>query len=238
MFFDRQNNTSATEDGSSNESYSWMKRNRNSSILIFVLVIAAYFIYTTIGSSMSCAGETTTGRVKLESSQCNLVSSWYDKETEYTQTATLDGMAVFYETTGIQPIIHVVDEEKELTQDELNARAEEYYKTKLFDGISDEGHSVFAFQPSNGITGIYSGTDAVKVMDADAVAKFREILQKNYQKLKGTDILSKTFNQAAGKIMGRSKLSIYFIIILAVACVVYFVVAFMRTSKRSQNGQY
>lgn len=236
LFNQNNSNNQDDQDNSVNEAYSSLKRNRTSSILIFVIIIAGYFIYTSIANSTSCAGETTTGRVKLEPTQCHIVQTWYDKETEYTQNATLEGMVTFYETTGIQPIVTIADGETELTQEELNAKAEDYYKNNLFDGITDEGHTVVAFQPSNGAAGIYSGTDARKVMDADAVPKFMNILQKNYNSKKGTDVLSKTFREAAGTIMGRTKSSLYLIIILGVACVGYLVYGFIRV-KKQQGGQ-
>ena len=230
-----QNNQENTED-----SFDYIKRNRNSSLIIFIIVIAGFLLYNSFGSSLSCASETTSGRTKLDSSVYQLVSKdnkWFDRDTEYTQTAIQDGMVKFYEATGIQPFVIVVDEGTELTVEELNARAEDYYKNSLFEAVTDEGHTVFAFQPSNGLVGIYSGTDARMVMDADAVQKFRDILSTNYSKYKGTDILNKTFTQAVSKIMGRSKLSLYVIIILAVACAGYIVYGFIRSGKKTQGGQ-
>ena len=236
--FDRNNNTDQNGRENADDSFDYIRKNRNSSMIIFIIVIAGFLLYNTFGSSLSCASETTTGRVKLDASKCHLVSAWYDKETEYTQTDTLEGMANFYDATGIQPIVTVVEEDRELSPEELNARAEDYYKNDLFGDVqSDEGHTVVAFQPSNGAAGIYSGTDAMTVMDADAVAKFREILSKNYSRYKGTNVLSKTFTQASKTIMGRSKLSLYVIIILAVACAGYIVYSFIRSGKKTQSGQ-
>ncbi len=247
-----QNNSQSDQDKSTDEAYASIKRSRNSTILIFIVIIVGYFIYSTVANSSSCAGETTTGRVKLNEAQCNLVltepvGKWYDKVTEYTPEETPEGMSTFYMSTGVQPIITIIDEGTELTQEELNAKAEEYYKTGLFqsflgeqhviEGLADEGHMIVAFQPSNGAAGIYSGTAARMVMDADAVAKFRDILQKNYRNKKPGQVMDKAFNEAAGKIMGRTMSSLYLIIILAVACVGYLVYGFIKVKKQQQGKQ-
>lgn len=247
-----QNNNQSDQDNSTNEAFASIKRNRNSTIVIFIVIIVGYFIYSTIANSSSCAGETTTGRVKLSEAQCNLIlteplGKWYDKVTEYTPEETPEGMSTFYMSTGIQPIITIVDGGTELTQEELNAKAEDYYKTGLFqsflgqqhviEGLSDEGHMIVAFQPSNGAAGIYNGSDARTVMDADAVAKFRDILQKNYSNRKPGQVFDKAFNEAAGKIMGRTMSTLYLIIILAVACVGYLVYGFIRVKKQQQGRQ-
>lgn len=247
-----QNNSQNDQDNSADEAYSSIKRSRNSSIIIFIVIIVGYFIYSTVANSTSCGGETTTGRVKLTEAQCNLIlteplGKWYDKVTEFTPDETPEGMSTFYMSTGVQPIITIIDEGTELTQEELNAKAEEYYKTGLFqsflgeqhviEGLADEGHMIVAFQPSNGAAGIYSGTDARTVMDADAVAKFRDILQKNYRNKKPEQVMDKAFNEASGKIMGRTMSSLYLIIILGVACVGYLVYGFIKVKKQQQGRQ-
>lgn len=236
--FDENRNNSNTETNNE-DSYSYMKRNRTSSILVFVVIIAVYFAYTTFGSTDSCGGKTTTGKVKLNSDNYMLLNDWFEKATEYTDSTVMDAMITFYESSGIQAYVLLVDDTSELSSESMDAKAEDYYKNGLFakKDSSDEGHMVVAFQPATGASGIYVGTEARSVMDEAAVGQFRTIISSCYNKYSGTEILEKSFRQATSKIMGRSMVTIYIIIILAVMCVIYFVWNYTRTAKARQKQQ-
>lgn len=232
----RQRNSSGSSSDSNEDAYSYMKQNRTSSILVFVIIIAAYFVYTMVGNNASCAGETTTGRVKLINDNYQLLNEWFTAESDYTDTAVVDAMINFYESTGIQPYVLLVSETDSKTVEELDAIAEDYYRNELFGDIPvDEEHMVVAFQGSTGNAGIYAGTAAQSVMDEAAIGEFRTILSACYNKYEGTKILQQTFKQATSKIMGRSKLAIYIIIALAIICVLYFIYNYTKVSKRRQK---
>ena len=240
LFDERRNYNNSSNTESNDDIYDATKRNRTSSIVVFVIIILAYLIYTTVGGSANCSGETTTGRVKLDGAKCNLLNRWYEEEGEYTDSTVRDEMITFYESTGVEPFLLIVDDSEKHTVDELAEIAEEYYKDELFSADTsqyDEGHFVIAFQPQGDsyAVGYYLGSDARTVLDDAALGTFGTSLSDSFNKYTGTEIFSTTFKASASAIMGKSKASIYIIIALVVICVLYFAYNMYRTNKQRQQ---
>ena len=246
LFDYRRDYGNSDNSNSNDEMYDTVKRNRTSSIVVFAIVIVVYLLYSTYGQTLF-GGETTTGRVRLDSSMCNLVypegtTCFYEKETDYTTTDVNDEMISFYENTGVQPFLLIVDDEEKLTSDELNAKAEDYYKNTLFNADEtkyDEGHMVIAFQIQGDsyAVGYYVGTDAQTVIDADALGTFGSALSECFNKYVGDKIFTNTFKNASSSIMGRAKGTTVIIIVLVAICVLYFAYNIYRTNKqRQKNG--
>jgi len=161
--FGSSSGSGSGQSDETNDLYAESKRNRSSSLIIFVVIIVGYFLYSMFAQSASCAGQpTSTGRVKLAEGLCRFTefvfpeigTSVYTGKTDKADKMELgfqEEMVNFYNASGIQPVIYDKTGEPAMTQEELQAFADDFYENGLFSNpdvndIHDEGHFLSVFQ--------------------------------------------------------------------------------------------
>ena len=226
-----------------------MRRNRKSSVVILIIIIVAYVIYAFgFQNNPDCQG-TTTGRTPLSTDKCNLTEFIQGTGSEYTEddkSSTLaNQMADFYSASGVQPVVYDKTGDASMSQAELQAFADEYYESALFEttGVKyDEGHMLIVFQAEGDTLKVayHVGTDAQTVMDEEAMDTFNSNLESNFKNTskKGIDKLVATFKDSSSSIMGRSVASTYLIIGAVAVLVIYGGFATWRNLQKSkkENG--
>ena len=246
-FFGGGNSSSDNDGNDTNNIISESRRNSRSTLLIFVVIIAAYLAYSAIGQNGACAGQpTTTGRVRLAENLCSLTEFVFPQggASEYSEdTMIQEEMVNFYNSSGVQPVLYDLTGQAEMSQEELQKAADDFYENKLFsnaevNSVHDEGHFVVAFQAAGDSYKVayHVGTNAATVIDEPALEIFSNVLADKFAKNNGPDIFKNTFKDANSQIMGRSRTSIYLIIIVVAIAVVYFVFNYMRIKKNNTQN--
>jgi len=257
--FGSSSGSGSGQSDETNDLYAESKRNRSSSLIIFVVIIVGYFLYSMFAQSASCAGQpTSTGRVKLAEGLCRFTefvfpeigTSVYTGKTDKADKMELgfqEEMVNFYNASGIQPVIYDKTGEPAMTQEELQAFADDFYENGLFSNpdvndIHDEGHFLIVFQAAeDGSTykvAYHVGTNAAEVFaptrasDKSGVELFDSCLDSAFQKKTGANVFKTAFKDAKGKIMGNDRANTILIIVLIAAVLVYFAINFIRTSKK------
>lgn len=221
------------------------KRSRNSSYLIFIVIIAVYVGYTFLSQSQFCAGDTsTTGRVKLLDGLCGVTEFVFPSggASEYTHgTDYQEEMVNFYQSSGVQPVLVDLTGQPKMSHDELQAYANDFYDnpdTGLFSNAEvndrhDEGHFLIVFQADGtSYDAAYRvGTNAVQVIDADAMTIFQNVLNDAFAKNAPKKLFKNVFKEANSKIMGTSRSTTYVIVALAVILVGYMAFNFFKVNK-------
>lgn len=223
-----------------------MKKSRNSTLAVVVIALVVYFIYCSFGQSGSCAGASSTGRIRLDSSMCVMLDDWYEGNDSYFDDTVIEAMQSFYEQTGVQPFVLLISDDNS-AGDELDDIAQDYYKNKLFADTDeyDEGHFVVVIKESDGSynTGSYVGEDAASyipdeakkaVLDDEAVGEFLMLLSENLSQYTVPEAIANTFKNGASEIMGQSRVTTYIILAIAVICILYTV--FNVLKKRKESG--
>ncbi|MGI6072434.1 MAG: hypothetical protein ACOX75_05420 [Lachnospiraceae bacterium] len=237
------NNTDNTDD-----MYAEIRKNRNKSLIFFIIIIAVYFVYSMFFQDSACGGVTTTGRVRLDRDKCSITNFVHGK-SEYTSSDLLkENMIDFYDASGVQPVLYDLTGKKEYSREEIQKFADDFYAEKMFPdpdtgAVYDEGHFLIVFQAQkNGyLTGYHIGTDAATVIDKAALTTFDNILSTEYNKQKdASDLFGKVFKKAGVEIMGRPKSSVYLIAGIMAALVLYLFYNGWKTFKNkplnSSNG--
>lgn len=229
-----------------NELLDQNRRSSRMSVLILVLIIVAYVIY-----SLVSGGEqkpTSTGRIELSQELCGLTEFTFG-ESDYSSSANLvNAMTEFYSRSGVQPVLYDLTGEASLTDSEIQKFADDFYANGLFvneevNAVYDEGHFLLVFQ-ADGTgyrTGIHIGKDAAAVIDDDAEATFMKLLDEYYSSSSTSDILPNTYNKAASEIMGKRSSSTFIFIAIVVIIAGYAAATlfrhFRKGSKTAGSGQ-
>ena len=163
------------------------------------------FVGTLGGSNIR---KSTMERSALPSSQCERISDWYDDRMPdrwiYNESVLLTGMKYFYEKTGVQPYLVIVD----------NVNGNKYptdtqfvnYLADVYDDVMpDGGHLVVGFLEGNTndyAIACYAGKDAESVMDEEAREILLDYLDHYYTSdLDDEAYFSTVFTRTADKIM-------------------------------------
>ncbi len=209
-------------------------------ILIMVLITAFMGMAgRNIFSGLSGTTKSDTKREKLDSSYVNYVNEWYDDQLGWigkNNSTLINGLEDFYQYTGVQPYICLV--EYGVVEDNDDARTD--YIESLYDELfTDEGHLLFCYfacendSPDwmDGTWQYIVGKATETVMDENA----KDILESNFEhyytdtSLDVDELFAKTFSAAGKSIMkGPIHLRYVVIIIVAIIAVVIIIILLIR----------
>lgn len=207
---------------------------------IFVFIIIAVVLMSMLPSAcaVSCAGSVTRStekREKIDRKYVDYMNEWYDDDLGWFgrhNNELIDGLETFYEETGIQPYIALV----EYGKCEMTAEAEEAYAENLYEEtFSDEGHLLFVYfacendrqDLMDGDWYYICGYDTETVMDSEA----KEILESYFRyfyddtSLDVDELFANTFAKSGKEIMsGPIYMRTVVIVIVAIVAVVIIVI--------------
>lgn len=156
--------------------------------------------------SQGSASSSSTVRTKLEGAVTK--TGWYtDEDGDWIHSASRleAGLAHFYDKTGVQPYVYILENGSVTSTDELNQKSQELYD-ELF---SDEGHFLLVFcdDGEGGFNCGYTiGTQARTVMDDEAVGILQEALSNAYNNADtDEEVFSDAFAETADAIMGAAE---------------------------------
>ena len=153
----------------------------------------------------------------------------------------------FYAKTGVQPYLYIDDDLNGNKNPDFNA-VEQFMNDKYYELFGDEGHIlVLYFEYDNGEynTWYMCGNDAYdRVMDDEACEIMLDFIDYHYQNpdtYDYADLFSKSFNDAADRIMGgktRAGINVVDIIVFVVfaAAIIAIIVSIVKNYRKSKPG--
>ena len=232
--------------------YGGARRRRSSgcsslaALIIVIIIVTIAFINVAFQSSCtalsSCLGgsainisgtKSTKEREKLDRDLVNLSSEWYTDELGWIdfESDLVRGMEHFYDKTGIQPYLYLVNSNGNMNGEQMDAFAQSTYD-KLF---SDEGHLLVCyFSCANdepwiveGDLYLVTGQATELIMDDEAQKIFWSTYDYYYEDpdLSIEEFYGNTFRTAGDKIMaGPIPWRTVIIVIAAVVGVIVIIV--------------
>ena len=188
--------------------YSNYKQNNNSLLKTFVLLVCLAFLCLIISLGLQSSTTKVVLREKLADGICISTNTVIGDELGWIadKKTVEDGIAYFYEKTGVQPYLYICDNMNGKGWDITDAEAEAYLADMYDSLFNDEGHMIFAFMEydtSNYIIYIYTGTAADGVIDVDAREVFLNTADRYYMdtSLSDEEYFNAVFTKAADDIM-------------------------------------
>ncbi len=227
-------------------------------VFVVIIVLAIFLgIFSFCGSRTGTRDDngitqSTVNRTPMSASLVTPIDTYFESKSGKFQItddlSVTDAMRYFFDKTGVQPYLYVLDEIDGDTRPTTSAVMNEGFRryAELFG--SDEGHLlVTLFYYSNYEYDFYVdlivGDNAVSVMDSEACQILRDnmiyYLERNYTV---DEAVEQAFRAAADNIMGGAKKSgsgsilTPIVIILIVAAVIALVVYFVQKKKRGSDG--
>ncbi|MDO4849324.1 MAG: hypothetical protein Q4B45_06115 [Coriobacteriia bacterium] len=157
--------------------------------------------YGSSGYSVTAASDTV--RTKLDSGDVSKTAYYTDEDGDWIHSASKleNGLAHFYDKTGVQPYVYILKNGSVTSVDALNKKSSELYD-QLF---SDEGHFLLVFCDTGDGTfncGYTVGTKARTVLDDEALDVLAEELNNAYNNADSDEeVFSDAFYNTADTIM-------------------------------------
>lgn len=208
-------------------------------VLVIILMVLFSYIFSVGGASGgSSIQRSTYEREKLPASAVTETAYYTDEGGWFSNRAQLEsGMRQFYEDTGVQPYLYLLENGSVTSVSQLTDMAEEMYP-QLF---TDEGHFLLVFCDDG--YGSYNcgyavGSQAKTVMDDEAIAILADYLDRYYNdySISEEEIFSKTFADTGERIMTVTKSPLP-VIAVCVAVVVVAVLVFITLKKRREQRE-
>lgn len=214
------------------------------SIIVFTILAIVVFQHTCNFAIAGCSGvfggtSSSKQREKLDSGIVNM-TEWYTDELGWIEYENdlIKGMESFYEDTGIQPHLYLVDWNGEISSTEAQKFMQEAYD----DLFTDEGHMLVCYFSCHndsidfvdGEPFLLCGKATTTIMDEEAEKIFWSEEYKNYENnnLYFEEYWGETFKDAGNKIMAAPiPWSTVVIVIAAIAGVVIVVIVIKKIVK-------
>ncbi len=210
-------------------------------IVVVILAIVFIILFAALNSSSPDVAKSTIKREPLPEGSVN-ETEYYTDELDWIKsgTALQKGLRYFYDKTGVQPYVYITDTvngSNYPTQEDLADFANGLYD-KLF---TDEAHLLlvfFEYTPSDYMDYYVPGTQAKGVIDQEAGDILLDYIDKNYYDsgLTEDELFSKSFSEAADRIMEVTKSPwIGVLIVLGVIVVVVILFFWWKNVKKQKN---
>lgn len=170
---------------------------------MLALALAAFAALALAACSQTDISPSTVQREALPESAVTETAYYEDQAGWISDPAALEeGMRHFFEETGVQPYLAILEDGSATSSQEISEKAGELY-AQLF---SDEGHFLFAIcDDGEGrlFYGSHIGSDAEDVLDDEATTIFLEYLEQYNadESLSKEQLFSSTFASTADRIM-------------------------------------
>ena len=210
---------------------------------VFIVVGIIIILVALLGAASTCMGgmmgsssidASTVEREPLPSS-ATTETDYYTDEAGWL-TGTPSGMRYFYEETGVQPYLYILENGSVTDTEELAAMAEELY-SELF---SDEGHFLVVFCDDNNGSfnvGYYIGAQAESVLDDEAITIFAQYMKLYYydMSISETQFFSLTYSDTAERIMTVTTSPLVrvaqCVVVIVVVVVIVFIIRYLTEAK-------
>lgn len=195
-------------------------------ILAFVGIIVSAVLFSSTKYSTKVTSSTVL-REALPSGYVNETAYYSDDAGWMSNFSQLEsGMKIFYESTGVQPYLAILEPNTSTSTTELTQIAEKMY-SELF---TDEAHFLLVFcddelnETYN--CGYVVGSQAKTVIDNEAIAVFADYLERNYySNLTDEEFFSNTYKSTAERIMTVTK-SPWIIVAMFIAVILIILILF------------
>lgn len=211
-------------------------------ILTVVIVLSILFTLLPFGmfggSSSSNVTASTIEREKLASGLVQETGYYTDQAGWISSSKTLEsGMKIFYNKTGVQPYLYILQPDSITSTTELDQKAEALYD-ELF---TENAHFLVVYcedtRRGGYNVGIWRGSQTTTVMDDEALAIFEDYLNRYYSDMSLTDeeFFSTVFEKTAERIMTVTK-SPWPTIIVAICAVAIVLLLIWFWKKRKEQA--
>lgn len=226
------------------------------SIIVFTIIAIVVFQHTCTAMFAGCTGafggvggtSSTTKREKLDRNLVNL-TEWYTDELGWIEYEAdlIEGMEDFYEDTGIQPHLYLVDWNGSITENEMHTFAEEAYS----EFFTDEGHILVCYFSCAGDSIDYvggepyllCGTATETIMDSEAQKIFWAEEGNNYENdnLYFEEYWGETFKDTGNRIMAApipwTTVAIVIAVVVGVIVVVLIIKKIVKANIAQKNKE-
>lgn len=195
-------------------------------LLVFGLVVLIWILPVLVsifGNSGSITAS-TYAREPLEAGIVNETDYYDDQAGWFGRSSVLeDGMKYFYQETGVQPYLILMDEYMSVSE------CDEYTQS-LYDTLfTDEAHLLYVFNDNGGnyIMSTAVGSAARQVMDDEAINILYDYTEQYYYgSLAEDDMFNEVFRNTADRIMSKTTSPIFYIVIGICVIVVVAIIGF------------
>lgn len=234
-----------------------------------VTIVLAILIIVLMISVVSCVfgGSSSNSEDEYNSYSSEVPLSSYNREklenTPWTNDCVVDEtgwieedgsisglerkLREFYNKTGVQPYIYLVEYDPSLTTDsEKEQFASDYYEEKIGNTYT---FAFFYFEESSpddvGLMHYEGGAEALGVMDAEAVDIFWAIVdQEWYGESTTEDCLANIFNRTADRIMTKTatktditKIVLIIVLVIVIAIIIIIIMNKRRKQEKERNEE-
>lgn len=209
-------------------------------LIVTIIFIAVFFMI--VASIWGSAGSNKSDNITLSTIERKALPSGSVNETKYytdeigwinNETKLLSGLKQFYKKTGVQPYLYLTDTingSHYPSQSELESYANNLYD-KLF---TDEAHLLLVFFEYDDMymDWYIAGTQAKSVIDREAADILLDYIDRYYYEgnLSDEEFFSKSFSDAANRIMTVTKSPWIFVFMLA-GIIILFIILYMYWKK-------
>ncbi len=222
------------------------------SVIASVIVLVVLLVFVSVFFSIMAAGSpngtsiaaSTRNRDKLDAgisfdSDCIVDEiGWFDSVSKASRQ-----LRTFYDKTGVQPYIVLLQYHPELTTDfQKEAYAQTYYENNI-DNEATFLYMYFAEEDVDNDVGFMcyvSGKQVDSVMDTEAIEIFWGYLDRNwYSDLSTDELFGNAFTRTAETIMTKTKTGtdIFFVVIVGIVVIgiIIAIIAAMNTKRRHER---
>lgn len=211
---------------------------RNPLLTILTVIVIIFLLFILLGTASSCVSEvmynTSTSSIDASTVEREPLPSSATTETVYYTdeagwlTDTPTGMKYFYEETGVQPYLYILENGSVTSTDELAELATDLY----YELFTDEGHFLVVFCDDNNGSfnvGYYIGAQAESVLDSEAITIFSQYMKLYYydMSISETQFFSLTYSDTAERIMSVTTSPLVIVAQCAVVIVIIVAVVFV-----------
>lgn len=220
----------------------WLQgRNSTFVIVVVLIIIIIYTLYSqfTLNASIT---KSTIERTKIQSTFDSSKDPVYTDEYGAVDDvkAIRNAAKEFHDKTGVIPYVYFLTSTVDVTNEDLDKRAEEFYK----ENFTDEDHFIIFFDGVDPgyFLGTSIGKNAKTVMDEEAVQIFNDFLAKYYEarQTNNQTYMVNTLKYTAERIMSTlpySKNTVIFSVIVIVILILVIIVSIVRKSKEKLEEQ-
>lgn len=213
-------------------------------ILTIVIVLAILVTLLPFGMfGGGGSGNITASTIEREKLASGLVqeTEYYTDEAGWISSAkTLqNGMKTFYNKTGVQPYLYILQPDSITSTTELAQKAEELYD-ELF---TDNAHFLVVYcddtRRGSFNIGVWCGAQTTTIMDDEALSVFVDYLDRYYSDMSLTDeeYFSIVFEKTAERIMSVTKSSVPIIVISISTVVVVLLLIWFWKKRKEQEAE-
>ncbi len=221
-------------------------RRQSGCLTIFLVIILFFFIIGLITSKDSKepydVTPNTVKRVALEKGAVTETEYYEDNlDWIHNKTKLQTGLKNFYNLTGLQPFILLVDSiGVNPNDDEIDAYANAYYD----EHFKDEAHLLFIYIQDIDYMWAITGSRGNAIMDSEAWDILFDIIEKYWHSdLEDEEMFSKAFSEAGERIMtdpneaakSRNNVIVFIVIVFAVIIIISILRKWWKDKKEQQN---